>query len=137
MTRTEHYRCLISRDGDGRIVAIEVSASDLEDHQRVIKVNGNRAAHVVAPVQEVLRPTNLGGRRWSQPGPFDLDPVLGAQVELLLRAVKPLRRVDRIASVAEGVAGMGAEEAAYWHAQTTRRHGLRALRILLDGVARR
>jgi hypothetical protein len=28
---------------------------------------------------------------------------------------------------------MSREEATYWHAQTTRRHGLKALRVLLHG----
>lgn len=134
MTRTERYSCLIGRDDDGRIVAIEINACDLDQHQRAVRIEGNHAAMVAAAVQETLRTANVRGRQWSEQAPFDLAPGLGAQVELLLRAIKPLRRVDRIEAIAEGVAGMSAEEAAYWHAQTSRRHGLRALRILLDRV---
>ena len=137
MTRTERYRCQIHRDPDGRILAIALIASNLEDQERAIRVEGHRATHVAAPLQAVLRAANLRGRQWSRPAPFELDPVLGAHVELLLRAVKPLRRVDRLEAVADGVAGMSAEESAYWHAQTTRRRGLRALRVLLDGMGRR
>lgn len=136
MSRAENYTCQISRDDDGRITAVEVDVIDLEGEQRGIRVNGHRAAHIAAPLQEILRTAGLGGRRWTSPRPFQLTPTLGAHAELLLRAVKPLRRVDRIAGVAEGIAGMGREEANYWHAQTQRRHGLKALRVLLDGGTR-
>ena len=46
--------------------------------------------------------------------------------------VKPLQRLDRLEAVGEGVAEMSREEASYWHAQTQRRHGLKALRVLLS-----
>lgn len=136
MSRTESYRCQIARDADGRITAITVQARDLEQHERQIHVVGRRAAHVAGAVQMVIRTDEGRGRQWTQPAPFDLDPVLGAQVELLLRAVKPLRRLDRVESVSEGVAQMSREESAYWHAQTARRRGLRALRVLLEAVHR-
>ena len=136
MSRAEHYTCQISRDDEGRIIAVEVDVIDLEGGQRVIRVNSHRAAHVAAPLQEILRTAGLNGRRWTSRQPFELAPTLGAHAELLLRAVKPLRRIDRIAGVAEGIAEMGREEANYWHAQTQRRHGLKALRVLLDGGAR-
>ena len=131
MARAEHYRCLISRADGGRIVAFEVDAEDLEGGHRHVRVNGNRAALVAGPVQDVLRKTTLSGRRWTSPGPLELPAALGAHVELLLRAVKPLQRTDRIVAIAEAISQMSGEEAAYWHAQVQRRHGLRALRILL------
>lgn len=136
MTRAEHYLCTISRDGDGRITAVEVTANDLEGKRRHIRVNGNRAAHIAAPLQQVLRSAGLhGGRQWTSPGSLELPSTLGAHAELLLRAVKPLQRLDRLNAVAEGVAEMSREEASYWHAQTQRRHGLKALRVLLgEGV---
>ncbi len=137
MTRAESYLCTISRDDDGRITAVEVAANDLDGNHRHIRVNGNRASHVAGPLQEVLRGAGLHGRQLSSPKPLELSPTLGAHAELLLRAVKPLRRVDRLAAVAEGVAEMSREEAGYWHAQTQRRHGLKALRVLLnDGIRR-
>jgi hypothetical protein len=136
MSRAEHYTCQVSRDDEGRITAVEIDVTELDGGQRLVRVNGHRAAHVAAPLHEILRPAALRGRQWTSAQPFDLAPTLGAHAELLLRAVKPLRRVDRIAGVAEGVAGMSREEANYWHAQTQRRHGLKALRVLLDGAAR-
>ncbi|MGH8961833.1 MAG: DUF7680 family protein [Jatrophihabitantaceae bacterium] len=133
MSRAEHYTCQIDRDHDGRILAVTVVAVDLDGIQRVICVDGARAAHAAAPLQEILRAAKLRGRQWTALQPFEIPPALGAHAELLLRAVKPLRRLDRITGVSEGIAGMSGEEASYWHAQTHRRHGLRALRILLDG----
>lgn len=137
MSRAEQYTCLISRDEDGRIVAVDVAADDLDGGHRAIHVNGGRATHIAAPLQDVLRSAGLRGRDWNAPKPVVLDPMLGAHAELLLRAVKPLRRTDRIIDIAAGVAAMSREEAAYWHAQVQHRHGLKALRILLDGGKRR
>jgi hypothetical protein len=134
MSRAEHYTCLVSRDEDGRIIAVEIDVTDLEGAQRMIRVNGYQAAHVAAPLQEIFRAAALRGRQWTTPRAFELSPTLGAHAELLLRAVKPLRRIDRVTSVAGGIADMSREEANYWHAQSQRRHGLKALRVLLDGA---
>ncbi|MDQ6613331.1 MAG: hypothetical protein M3083_00815 [Actinomycetota bacterium] len=75
----------------------------------------------------------VGSRAWSSSHPVDLDQVAGAQTELLLRAVKPLRRPDRIEAIGEGVAAMSREEASYWHAKAGHPGGLPALRIMLLG----
>jgi len=131
VTRNETYRCLIERDEDGRISSLCVQTTDLEGAERQVQVNGYRAIHVGAGFQEMLRSAKLRGREWTSSEPITVDSQLGAHVELLLRAVKPLQRLDRIGTVAEGVAAMSREEAAYWHAQTSRRNGLRALRLLL------
>lgn len=136
MSRSEHYICLVARDEDGRITSVEIGVTDLEGAQRIIRVNGYQAAHVAAPLQELFRGAALRGRQWSSPKAFELSPTLGAHAELLLRAVKPLRRIDRVTSVAGGIADMSREEANYWHAQSQRRHGLKALRVLLDGAGK-
>lgn len=136
MTRSERYTCTISRDADGRIISVEVAVADIDGATRSVRLNGHRAPHVAGSLQEVLRTAGLRGRHWTSPTPIELQPNLGAHAELLLRAVKPLRRIDRIAEIAEGVAAMSREEAGYWHAQVRRRRGLKALRILLD-VGRR
>ncbi len=133
MSRSEQYTCLISRDDDGRITSIDVTVTDLEGQERHVQVAGIRAMHAAAPLQEILRSAGMRGRQWSTSKPLDLPANLGAHTELLVRAIKPLRRIDRITDVAEGIAGMSREEANYWHAQTQRRHGLKALRVLLDG----
>ncbi|MEV4483631.1 DUF7680 family protein [Micromonospora coxensis] len=137
MTRSESYSCRIERDDDGRVTALSVATQDLNGSQRHVRINGYRAIHVAAGVQEVLRAARLRGRELTSTDPIRVDSHLGAHVELILRAVKPLRRVDRISIIAEGVAAMSREEAAYWHAQIERRNGLRALRLLFgEGVKR-
>src|SRR5690606_10605754 len=83
--------------------------------------SGWRAAVGWPRLQELLRGADIRGGQWTSTKPFDLAPGPGAHLELLLRAVKPLRRIDRVAAVADRVAGMSREEAAYWHAQTFRR----------------
>lgn len=129
--RSERYTCTIERDEDGRVLAIAVEAADLESSQRIIRVNGTKASRVASAVHEVLRGAGVSGRAWSSSRPIELAPVPGAQTELLLQAVKPLRRADRIDQVAEGVATMSREEASYWHAKSRYPGGLRALRILM------
>lgn len=137
MTRSERYECVIERDEEGRVAALAVQTTDLEGTERQVRVNGYRAIHLAAGFQEILRSAKLRGRDWTSGAPIVVDPQLGAHVELLLRAVKPLQRVDRITTVADGVAGMSREEAAYWHAQTSRRNGLRSLRLLLSEGTKR
>lgn len=134
MTRAETYRCTVTRNEEGRVTALTVEAQDLEGKARSVRVNGYRAAHVTGPMQEVLRAAGVSGRQWTQPDALALAPRDGAHAELLLRAIKPLQRIDRIASVAAGIAAMSREEAAYWHAQASRRRGLKALRVLIDEV---
>lgn len=137
MTRTETYHCTVERDDDGRITALSIGATDLEGAEREVRVNGYRALHVAAGMQEILRAARLRGRDWTSAEPVTVEPGMGAHAELLLRAVKPLRRIDRITTIADGVAAMSREEAAYWHAQATRRNGLRALRLLLAESSKR
>lgn len=136
MARRERYRCAIVRDGNGQIVALTVDALDLEGGERRVMVRNARIADLVSPLQQVLRERKISGRAWTSREPIELDQVAGAQVELLLRAVQPLRRSDRAQAVAEGIAAMSREEASYWHAKAQRPGGLRALRILLTGARR-
>lgn len=131
MSRSERFSCTVFRDTDGRVTAIAVDATDLEGRDRTIKLNGTRAARVAAAVHHVLRSGGVGSRAWSSSRPIDLDQLVGAQVELLLRAVKPLRRPDRIETVGEGIAAMSREEASYWYAKSGHTRGLPALRLLI------
>ncbi len=135
--RAERYACAVGRDDDERIIAVSIQASDLEGRERVVSLNGTRAARVAAGLHGILRDSGVGSRAWSSSRPIDLDQVTGAHAELLLRAVKPLRRADRIEAVADGVAAMSREEASYWHAKAAYAAGLRALRVLLGTDVRR
>lgn len=78
---------------------------------------------------------NLGAasgpdRRW----PLDED--LALSLGLLFRALAPMRNLDRIRQVADGIDAMSREEAGYWLGMAlNRKHPRRvlaALRMLLD-----
>jgi hypothetical protein len=72
------------------------------------------------------------GRR----APFALDEPAGVRLALMLFAVKPLRKGQRIEEVAAGVRAMSDEEAYYWYSRCAdRRDGRRAqhaLRVMLS-----
>jgi hypothetical protein len=69
-------------------------------------------------------------RRW----PLDED--LALSLGLLFRALAPMRNLDRIRLVADGIDAMSREEAGYWLGmalnRTHPRRVLAALRLLLD-----
>jgi hypothetical protein len=133
VSRREQYVCTVSRDDDGRVLAIVLEATDLEGDHRSTQIQGLAASRVASSVHAILRAGGVGGRVWASSKPISLDQVTGAQLELVLRAAKPLRRGDRIDQVSEGVAKMSREEAAYWHAKSHHLGGLPALRLLLIG----
>jgi hypothetical protein len=68
--------------------------------------------------------------------PLALDEPAGVRLALLLLAVKPLRKGQRIEEVAAGVRAMSDEEAYYWYSKCAdRRDGRRsqhALRLMLS-----
>ncbi len=131
MTTSTAWTCRLDRSDSGALNAVAIE-SRADDSRRTISVTGDRVSAVAEPLRTVLRRSGISGRRWSSNRPLELDPRTGEQAELLLLAVKPLRRTDRINRIAEGIAQMGTEEAAYWYAKSTRRGGLKALRTILD-----
>jgi hypothetical protein len=126
----EKYQCRVERTDDGAVLAVSVEAES-DAGSRSYRVNSNKATRIAGPVHDILRAGGVGGRAWASTKTIPVDYLVGAQLELLLVAVKPLRRADRIDHVAEGIAEMSVEEASYWHAKLRRPGGLRALRILL------
>jgi hypothetical protein len=131
MTRRDHYTCRLTRDASGALTTIELVATEGDGDVRITKATGIRMSQVAEPLRRLLAGRGVNGRAWSGSQPLLLDARTGAHAELLLSAVRPLRRPDRLAEVADAITGMGAEEASYWHAKSLRRGGLRALRILL------
>ena len=131
MSRQEQYFCTVNRDDDGRVLSLELQATDLEGEQRHVRIQGLSASRVAGALHDVLLAGGVKGRSWASSKQIGLDQVTGAQVELLLCAAKPLRRGDRVDQVSQGVARMSREEAAYWHAKSHHAGGLPALRLLL------
>lgn len=135
MSRRDRYTCTITRDEAGSVAEVEVVASDGDGAVRITRATGTRLSQVAEPLRRLLAGGGVNGRAWTGSKPLELDGRIGAHAELLLAAVRPLRRPDRLAEVADAIAAMGPEEASYWHAKSLRRGGLRALRILLtEGV---
>ncbi len=68
--------------------------------------------------------------------PFYLDELTGLRLALILMAVKPLGRHDRIEAIGLGVQAMSTEEAYYWFSKCSAGPGAsqaqKALRVLLS-----
>ncbi len=137
MSRDESFSCLIERDPDGRIERVSLSVTHPYGDLDEITVNGGKADLIASTLHDIIRASGVTGRQWSTPKPLELDQGAGSQVWLLLTAVKPLRRTDRIDEVGAGVAGMSREEAAYWFSKAHQPRGLRAVRLLLSDDASR
>jgi hypothetical protein len=133
VSRSERFTIDVGRSDEGRVLSLSVAAVDADGQFRSLRVNGSTAARVAGPVHDLLRGRGVSAKAWAGSRSIEPPSHLGAQAELLLQAVKPLRRGDRIDQVAAGVSTMSREEAAYWHAKATRPGGLRALRVLLTG----
>lgn len=129
--RRERFELQLERDTEGRVKTMQIATTDLTERERVVRLNGFRAARAVGPIHDLVRDRGVRARAWSDGQPIELDQATGAQLELLIRSAKPLRRLDRIDRVIDGIAAMSREEATYWHVQMTNRSGLRALRLLL------
>lgn len=67
---------------------------------------------------------------------LSLDEATGARLGVLFKALKPLRKRERMEDVREGIERMSDEEACYWFAKVMKagsaRRAERALRILLS-----
>ena len=137
MSRDERFTCLIERDGDGRVERVSVHVDHGYGEEETVKVNGSKADLIASTLHTILRSGGVTGRQWSTPKTIELDQGVGSQAWLLLTAVRPLRRQDRIDEVGEGVAAMSREEAAYWFSKAHQPRGLRAIRLLLSDDGRR
>lgn len=132
MSRRDRFTCSILRNDDGSLMKVEVIAADGDGGVRITRATGMGLNEVAEPLRRLLAVAGVNGRSWSGSKPLELDARTGAHAELLLAAVRPLRRSDRLIQIADAIVAMGAEEASYWHAKSLRRGGLRALRVLLS-----
>jgi hypothetical protein len=135
LTSRERFTLTVERSADSRVSALVIQVTPPHDIARKLRLNGEQAGLVASSVHSIIQRARLS-KEWTSRRPIELDPRVGAQVGLLLRAVKPLRRVDRLERIATGVAAMSGEEASYWYAKSDGPRGLRALRLLLASEAR-
>jgi hypothetical protein len=128
------YKLQVERDREGRVEALELTRSS-DGTERALRLNGLKATLLAGPIYEVTRAGGVPPRAWASGKPIELSYLAGAQLELLLKAVRPLRRLNKVEQVAEGIARMSFEEASYWHAKMSRPGGLPALRLLLSATS--
>ncbi len=104
---------------------------------RVVRAWGMPLRAVTDAVLQALKDSGYRQEdlKRSRKTPFGLRELIGVRLALLLLAVKPLRRHQRIEQVAEGVRRMPDEEAYYWYSKCTAKKEARraqhALRVLL------
>lgn len=124
------------------VVVEEVSRNGRRNGQavtrQVVRAWGTPLRAVTDQLLEAIKrsgykATDLNANRRA---PFALDEPVGVRLALLLLAVKPLRKHQRIEEVAAGVRAMSDEEAYYWYSKCAdRRDGRRsqhALRVMLS-----
>jgi len=80
----------------------------------------------------------IGAFRPTEQKPLMLPEDAGVRLSLLAMALKPLRKLERIREIGEGVAEMSREEVTYWFSKALgaptyndRRRIMKAMRILL------
>lgn len=135
--RRETYEIEVQRDEDGRVESFELRVTGLGGVVRKTRLIGYKAPSVTYSLFELLKYYGVTGRQWAGAKPIALDGSdSGPHGELLLRAVKPVRRSDRVATIAEAISDMSREEALYWCAKSAKPNGLRALRLICS-VSRR
>jgi hypothetical protein len=135
--KSEEYSIHVQRDKDGRIEAFELRVLGFDGEARKIWLNGYKAPTVAHSLYELLKGYGVSSREWSSAKQILLDSSdAGPHGELLLRAVKPVRRSDHVAVIASVVSDMSREEALYWCAKCSRPNGLRALRLICYGSRR-
>jgi hypothetical protein len=99
----------------------------------VVRAWGVPLRAIIDQLLETLRrsgykPSDLNPARQQ---PFNLEERLGVRTALLLMAVKPLHRHQRIEEVAAGVKALSDEEAYYWYSKCSdRRNGRKAQHAL-------
>jgi hypothetical protein len=135
VTTRERFCLTVDRFEDGRVRCLSLEVTPPHQPAHLIRCNGFRAVMAAASVHSILRRAKLV-REWTGDRPIELDSGPGDQVALLLTAIRPLRRTDRMERVAAGVAAMASEEASYWYAKSHGPRGLRALRVLLSAEDR-
>jgi len=99
---------------------------------KVARLGGSRLRSVLSLLRESLDEPDAAAITGSGSGGVFVGEATGVRAALGFRAVKPLRRVDRMRSVARGVAQLSVEECYYWYAKCREgSNGERALRTLL------
>lgn len=105
--------------------------------EQVVWIKGTPFRAIVDHIMTALKhcgykPSDLARTRQK---PFVLSEQEGVRLGLLMMAVKPLRKIERMEAVSAQIRGMGDEEAYYWFSKSTKpeiaRRAQKSLRVLL------
>ncbi|MCS7295457.1 MAG: hypothetical protein NZ761_08675 [Dehalococcoidia bacterium] len=142
---TERWFELVLRDrpGVGREVVLWQVERTPGDGRRAARPRRRRVGGLVGRPLTVAEPEvrqvlgKADAQRLERDKCVRLVDTAGARLGVLFLALRPLRRVERMVRVLEGVQRLADEEAYYWFAQCTApsraRRARRALRVLLAG----
>ncbi len=104
---------------------------------KVRRLSGARLRSVLQLLEETLQKNDLNSSNITRTGDetLFLREETGIRVSLAFIGVKPLRRIDRMRRIAQGVSGMSMEECYYWYSKCqspNTPNGAKALRVLLS-----
>ena len=131
-SKTVPFDEVISEDIDG----VEDWTWDDWVAVKVRRLSGARLRSILQLLDETLRETDIDPSEITGTGTSTalLQEATGIRLSLGFIGMKPLRRVDRMRSLARGVACMSLEECYYWHSKCrspNHENGAKALRVLL------
>ena len=113
------------------------STPRLQQPERTASLAGRPWRMIESRITKRLRQAgiNIAHVRKGQTATFELDEELALNLALLFRVLAPMRSIDRIRMVADGIDKMSREEAGYWLGMAVHRvyprRVLAALRVLL------
>ncbi|HYE21802.1 MAG TPA: hypothetical protein VEA69_25405 [Tepidisphaeraceae bacterium] len=114
-----------------------VATPRLKEAERTASLHGRPLRLVETRVIRRLKQVgiSLAGIKKDQSEKFELDEEVALNLALLFRVLAPMRNLDKIQAVADGIDKMSREEAGYWMGMAVHRvyprRVLAALRILL------
>ena len=103
---------------------------------KIATLRGKRFNEVSYLIQSTLREAGLEPETvcTGMPASLSLPEAAGVRLSIAFRAMKHIRRRDRLRAIADGISQMSLGECYYWHAKArspTSPNGVKALRTLL------
>jgi hypothetical protein len=114
-----------------------IATPRLKEPERTAALQGRALRLIETRVLRRLKQVgiSLAGVKKDQSSTFDLDEDVALNLALLFRVLAPMRSLDNIQAVADGIDKMSREEAGYWMGMAVHRvyprRVLAALRVLL------
>lgn len=125
----ELYQCAYRQAGEKKRPAAK----------RIGRIKGESLLLIKQAIYQALKANNYDPQTLSnkRQNPYILNEQYGVNLALLFQAAAPLKKLERIVNIKEGIMAMSNEEAHYWFAKiNNNKHSsaLRALRVLLGDI---